>query len=50
MFEEHHMSSGPLLADPPCVSCGHSAHPYLDCGGSCDCEPTPMPGADSPHR
>ena len=35
----------PLLADPPCVRCGHAAHPYLDCGTGCDCEPTLMPGA-----
>jgi hypothetical protein len=36
--------AGPLLHDPPCVSCGHSAHPYLVCGDGCDCQPTPMPG------
>ena len=36
----------PLLADPPCVRCGHAAHPYLSCGGECECEPTLMPGAE----
>lgn len=36
----------PLLADPLCARCSHSAHPYLPCGTGCDCDPTPMPGAE----
>lgn len=51
MFEGENEGTGrPLLADPPCGSCGHAAHPYLDCGGSCECEPTPMPGAEPVPR
>lgn len=46
MYEgEHEEADRPLLHDPSCVSCGHAAHPHLACGGGCDCEPTPMPGA-----
>ena len=36
----------PLLHDPPCIVCGHAAHPYLVCGDGCDCEPTLMPGQE----
>jgi len=38
----------PLSHDLPCVTCGHPAHPYLPCGGGCDCRPTPLPGERGP--
>lgn len=37
-----------LSHDLPCPRCGHAAHVYLSCGDSCDCAPTPMPGAPNP--
>ena len=49
-LSEHEGTGRPLLADPPCVRCGHAAHPYLDCGDTCACEPTLMPGAEPVPR
>jgi hypothetical protein len=34
-----------LSHDLPCLHCGHAAHHYLACGGSCECLPAAMPGA-----
>ena len=44
--------AGPLTHDPPCVRCGHAAHPYLVCGDGCDCRADPDAGAgaaEPPH-
>jgi hypothetical protein len=46
MMEETETDDRPLLHDPPCVECGHAAHPYLVCGNDCDCAPTLMPGQE----
>jgi hypothetical protein len=43
-------TDGPLSHEPPCVVCGHTAHPFLMCGDGCDCEPTPMPGEERLSR
>jgi hypothetical protein len=50
MLEDPDDPEQPLSHEPPCVRCGHSAHPYLPCGGGCDCEPTLMPGEDRLSR
>jgi len=44
MDEGAEAPEGPLVRDTPCVSCGHAAHPFLECGDGCECEPTPLPG------
>jgi hypothetical protein len=50
MLEDPDDPVEPLSHEPPCVRCGHAAHPYLACGGGCDCEPTLMPGEDRLSR
>ena len=49
MFDEPG-DEGPLSHEPPCVRCGHAAHPYLPCGDGCDCQATLMPGAERLSR
>jgi len=45
MYDEQE-DDGPLSHEPPCVRCGHAAHPFLPCGNECDCQPTLMPGQE----
>ena len=37
---EHHLSH-----DLPCLGCGHAAHTFLACSGTCSCVATVMPGS-----
>ena len=48
MYERPEEVETPLSHDAPCVRCGHPAHPYLPCGGRCECQPTRMPGDSGP--
>ncbi len=45
MFDTPQSASQHLSHDLPCSRCGHSAHTFLACSDTCDCEPALMPGA-----
>jgi hypothetical protein len=50
VYDGPEVENGPLSHEPPCVECGHAAHPFLPCGDGCECQPTLMPGDERLSR
>ena len=45
MWDRAEAAGTHLSHDLPCLGCGHAAHPFLSCSGSCACVPPPLPGS-----